>query len=180
MTGSEHVEPPSSMTASSTRSTTPASSVFTHQVRRYRCAAPIGRNSGCGRGKEMRCTGYPHCSRSLLWQLSTGGAGEGRQAVHPAERPVERQRGLRLDSFIHLLKCVYSKQISWQISISYVLIFPASLDPSINKHKKSNSSIFTCMHPLIPFWTSPEPSTPPTCRCFTFKPWISFPTITVP
>lgn len=38
----------------------------------------------------------------------------------------------------------------------------------------------TCMHPRIPFWTSPDPSTPPTCRCFTFRPWISFPTITVP
>lgn len=36
------------------------------------------------------------------------------------------------------------------------------------------------MQPLIPFWTSPDPSTPPTCRCFTFKPRISFPTITVP
>lgn len=49
-----------------------------------------------------------------------------------------------------------------------------------SKHKTVSPLIFTCMHPLIPFWTSPEPSTPPTCRCFTFKPWISFPTITVP
>lgn len=38
----------------------------------------------------------------------------------------------------------------------------------------------TCTHPRIPFWTSPEPSTPPTCRCFTFRPCISFPTMTVP
>lgn len=36
------------------------------------------------------------------------------------------------------------------------------------------------MQPRIPFCTSPDPKTPPTCRCFTFTPLISFPTMTVP
>lgn len=44
---------------------------------------------------------------------------------------------------------------------------------------KGSEHGLTCMQPLSPFCTSPEPRTPPTCRCFTFRPCSSFPTTTV-
>lgn len=66
--------------------------LFTHQIHRHRCAAPTGQNSGCGRGKETRRRGCRRCSQSPLWQFLMGGAGQGRQDVHPTEHPVERQK----------------------------------------------------------------------------------------
>lgn len=64
-------------------------SLLTHQVHKGRRVVPIGLNSGCGRGKEMRRRGFQHYSQSLLWQIETGGAVEWRQDGHPTEHPIE-------------------------------------------------------------------------------------------
>lgn len=131
---------------------TPASpSLSTHQVHTYRCAAPIGRSSGCGRDKETRRRGCRHCSRSPLWQFWTGEAGEERPAAHPTERPAEKQyvtesHKQEIGSFTHLLS--YTIFISEHISIPYMLIFPALLHLFINKHWKN--SIHPSIHSFSP------------------------------
>lgn len=119
--------------------------IVTHQVHIYRCVAPIGQNSGCGRGKEMRRKGCQHCSRSLLWQLSTGGAGEGRLAAHPNERPVERimlqkvkRRNWQLPAFI----CLPDSSLS-----SYLL--STNFPPPIRQYTFKIQSIRLSSHPHL-------------------------------
>lgn len=63
----------------------------THRSRRHKCGAPIGPNSGCGRGTETRRRGCPRCSRSPPWPPWRGGAGSRHQASHRAELPADRQ-----------------------------------------------------------------------------------------
>lgn len=91
---------------------TSTASHFTHRVRSRRCAAPIGRNSGCGRGKETRRRGRRRYSRSLLWQFLMAVAGEESRALRPTERPVGRERGQCSEFSVHpiYISCVQSSQ----------------------------------------------------------------------
>ncbi|KAF3860181.1 hypothetical protein F7725_000436, partial [Dissostichus mawsoni] len=89
-------------------------SVFTHQVRRDRCDAPIGRYSGCG-GAWRRDAGVSNITAGLYFH-SSGGAGQ-RGGVRPYTQPntLYKEREIFPKSVSRLLPdIVRSRAAAWR------------------------------------------------------------------